>query len=88
MITIEITQDGVRAGGNMHPYSLLKAFYINEQDIVPMLFMKSSGIINPFIIIPIGKIDLEKIRTTLREYLPEEEIEEPLSQKLLEYLGF
>lgn len=88
IVATEITDDGVLVGRNMHPYSLLKAFWINENDVVPMLLLKSSGLINPLVIIPIGRVDLEKIRATLRTFLPEEEIEEPLSQKLLEYLGF
>jgi hypothetical protein len=88
VVAIDIANDGVRVGRDMHPYSFLKAFWINENDVVPMLLLKSSGIINPLIIIPINQVDPEKIRATLRTFLIEEEIEEPLSQKLLEYLGF
>lgn len=88
IVTVEITNDGVKVGHNMYPYSMLKGFWINENDAVPTLFFKSSGIINPIVIIPIGRVDLEKIRAALQPFLVEEKIEEPLSQKLLEYLGF
>ncbi len=88
LVTTEITTDGVRVENNMYPYSLLKAFWINENDVLPMLLLKSSSVINPLVIIPIGRMDLQKIHTTLSQFLVEEELEEPLSQKLLEYLGF
>lgn len=88
IISIEITENGVRAGRNMHPFSLLTKFCVNENYIIPHLLLKSSSVINPLIVLPITKTDPEKVREVLRNYLIEEEIEEPLSQKLLEYLGF
>lgn len=88
IITIQITDDGVKAGRNLYPYSLLKAFYINDNALIPELLLKSESVLNSIIIIPIPKTDPEKVRSTLTYYLSEEEIREPLSQKLMEYLGF
>ena len=42
----------------------------------------------PYIIIPLGDADPETVRNFLLEYLNEEEHSEPLSHKLMEYLGF
>ncbi len=72
----------------MYPYSLLKSFYIEENPPFTRLMLKSSSVLNPIVIIPTINADLEKIREELSHYLEEEEINEPLSQKLLEYLGF
>lgn len=88
IITVEIFDDGIRTGHNMYPFSLLRAFWINDNDSIPHLLLKSGGITNPLLVIPIGKVNLEQLKTTLQNYLPEEEIVEPLSQKFLEYLGF
>jgi len=88
IIMVEISADGVKAGHNMYSFSVLKAFWVNESDVVPHLLLKSGGLTNSLLVIPIGKVDLQKVRATLQNYLPEEEIQEPLSQKLLEYLGF
>lgn len=88
IITVEITENGVRIGKNMYPYSSLQAFWINDYDFFSNLLLKSSSVINPIISIPLIKTDQEKIREVLQEYLHEKEIIEPLSQKLMEYLGF
>ncbi|HEY9584444.1 MAG TPA: hypothetical protein VJI33_02610 [Candidatus Paceibacterota bacterium] len=88
IIRVEISTEGIKAGRNMYPYSILKGFFINEDGPIPHLLLQSSGITNSLLVIPIGKVDLQKIREALQNYLPEEHIEEPLSQKILEYLGF
>ncbi len=88
IINIDITESGIKIGKNMYPYSSLKAFWINDYGDFGNLLLRSSGVINPLISIPIIKIDPEKIREILLEYIREEEIIEPLSQKIMEYLGF
>lgn len=88
IINIDITESGIKIGKNMYPYSSLKAFWINDYGDFGNLLLRSSGVINPLISIPIIKIDPEKIREILLEYIREEEIVEPLSQKIMEYLGF
>lgn len=88
IINVEITSEGIKAGRNMYPFSLLKAFDVNESGAIPHLLLRSGGITNSLLVIPIGRISLDKLKSILQNYLPEEEIEEPLSQKILEYLGF
>jgi hypothetical protein len=88
IITIEITEDGVRAGRNLYPFSLLRGFSINGDYDFYRLFLKSTSITNPIVVVPLGKTDPEKVRAVLSDFIPEKEIVEPLSQKLLEYLGF
>ena len=77
IITIEIGDDGVRAGKNMYPYGAIKAFWIKGGEFSPMLLLKSGSILNPLIVIPLAKANPEQIREALNPYLTEEEIEEP-----------
>src|SRR3989338_2705480 len=84
MITVEIAEDGISAGRNMYPFSILKAFFVNENQPISHLLIQSSGITNSMLVIPIGKMNLQKVREILKNYLPEERIDEPLSQKILE----
>lgn len=88
IITVEISDDGIKVGRNMYPFSQLKAFWINDNDMIPKLLLKASSLTNSLLVIPIGKVDLQKVETILENYLTKEEIEEPLTQKFLEYLGF
>jgi hypothetical protein len=88
IIEIGITEEGVRAGRNVYPYSLLKAFYVNENIDPPHLLLKSTGITNQLISIPIIGVSTEKIIDILKKELNEEELSEPLAVQILERLGF
>ncbi len=88
MIDIEITEEGVRAGRNVYPYSLLNSFFVDEQRDPPHLLLKSSGITNQLILIPIIKVDPQKVYDILKLQLEEEKLSEPLAIQILERLGF
>jgi hypothetical protein len=88
IIEIEITEEGVRAGRNVYPYSLLQSFYIDENREIPHLLLKSSGIINQLILIPIMKVEPQKVQEVLKMQLEEEELAEPLSVQILNRIGF
>src|SRR3989344_5842124 len=86
IIKIQITEDGVRAGRNIYPYSMLKGYAVKHEGTT--LLLQSSSILNPLIVIPIIGVDPEKIRAVMNSYLGEEEMDIPFLQKILEYLGF
>ncbi len=88
IIKVQISDDVVKSGQNMYPYSTLQSFWIREEGPVPELLLESGSILNPIIIIPINKHRIEAVQAALDGKLPEEETHEPLSQRLLEYLGF
>jgi hypothetical protein len=88
IIDMGITEEGVRAGRNVYPFSLLKAFYVDERGEIPQLLLKSSGITNQLVSIPLVGVNPEKIREILKKELNEEELAEPLAVQILQRLGF
>lgn len=87
---VEITVDdrGVRSEDTLYPYSSLKSFRIENNKHEQKLILQSEKSLMPFIIIPINEADPEQLRHYLLQFLPEEQHKEPLSQKIMEYLGF
>jgi hypothetical protein len=92
VVSYEINKKGVRVDNTIYIYSTIESFWVDshgEHDR-PQLILKSSKMIMPIIVIPIETQDVhpDDIHEYLIEFLPEEEHHEPLSHKLIEYLGF
>lgn len=84
-----VGQRGVRVGERLYPYSALDSYWIDEEHpFGPMLLLKSKQLYAPLLSLPIPEEYVDDIEDLLRDKLPEEELEEPLGQKLLELLGF
>ena len=85
---VEISNTGVRVGKTIYPYIHLSSFWIETRESHPRVLLKSNKVFMPFVVVFLEEIEPEKIRTTLSQYLPEEEHTEPLLEKLLIYFGF
>lgn len=83
-----LTARGIKIGKEFTPYNALESFWIEEECVVPKIIVKQNALIAPLIIIPLGNEDPELARSFLSEKLPEVEMREPLSKKIMEYLGF
>ncbi len=89
VVPFMVGKRGIRAGERLFPYGALESFCIDEEDERgPQLLVKSNRLHMPLIVMPIPEEHLEDIESLLRERLPEEELHEPLGNKLLEWLGF
>jgi hypothetical protein len=87
-ITCRLTSDGIVAGKKMYPYSELSAFDIqNESTDMPLLILSSERWLVPHIVLPLANVDTDQVRTFLDDHLPEEELERPLSQQVMDTLG-
>jgi hypothetical protein len=87
----EVTIDprGFVIGRDHYPFANLDEFWVDitEKDS-PKLILKSKKLTSPLIIIPIEGHDHLDVRAFLLNYLPEAELHEPLSHKIMERLGF
>jgi hypothetical protein len=85
-----ITRKGVQIGNSIIPYSTLQSFWVIDEEINDRIILKSEKFLMPYIIIPFDSIntDPDEIRNYLLEYLNEEEMDEPVSNKILEAIGF
>lgn len=88
-IPFAVSTRGLRMGNTLYPYSTLECFYLDEDHPMgPQLLARSTKLFMPLIIMPVPPEYLEEIETILETRLPEEHLEEPLANKLLEIFGF
>lgn len=89
-VIFAITQRGVRINEKFYPFQSLKSFGIEEigPKHTPKLILEVKSVFVPNIIIPIEGVDLDRVHDFLFTFLPEEDHEEPLSHKIMEWLGF
>jgi hypothetical protein len=89
VIPFAVNNRGVRVGDTLYPYSTLECFYLDEDhELGPQLLVRSARLFMPLIIVPIPPDYVEEIESILAPRLPEEHLEEPLANKLLEIVGF
>ncbi len=89
MVTYSVSARGVRIGGNLHPYSTLRCFFLDEDHPRNLqLLLESKSGFTPLMVIPIPDDIAEEVEYLLEARLPEEHLEEPLGHRLLEFLGF
>lgn len=90
ILRYRITRRGVQIGSSIIPYSTLESFWVIDEEINDRIILKSQKFLMPYIIIPYDsmKTDPDEIREYLLEYLNEEEMDEPVSNKILELIGF
>ncbi|MCX6717832.1 MAG: hypothetical protein NTU76_04130 [Candidatus Taylorbacteria bacterium] len=81
--------EGIIVNKDMYPFSSLESFWIDITDEKePKILLKSKKVIMPFIIIPIEEYHHLDIREFLLRYLEEKEMNEPISHKIMDKLGF
>lgn len=86
LIDYALTERGVLIDKKVYPYDTLEAFWIDEDD--SRLIIRSEKALMPYLVLPFREDDEDDIQNVLIEYLDEEEMHEPLSHKILEYVGF
>ncbi len=89
MIEISIDKRGIIIDKDMYPFVNLEAFWIDISDEKNhKILINSKKAFLPIISIPLEEYHHMDIRDLLLEFLPEKEMHEPLSQKIMEKLGF
>jgi hypothetical protein len=91
LINFELNNKGVVINHLLYPYSTLESFSIGEQHLNkpdPKVLIKSKRVLMSHIHLPIEQVDIEDVRDFLLVYLKEEELDEPILEKVLEYFGF
>lgn len=90
----ELSDQGVKVHNSFFLYNSLHSFWIEEYHddhdnlIHSRLLIKSNKFFMPLIVMYIDEVSPEDIRRYLLRHLKQEELHEPLGQKLMEYFGF
>ncbi len=88
-VSYAVTTRGLRIDDKLYPYSSLESFYINEEHPMgPELLVKSEKMFMPLLVLPLPEEEVDNIELIVADRLPEEYLEEPFFNKLLEVFGF
>lgn len=89
IIPYEVTTRGVRIEDVLYPYSNLETFFIDEENAHgPQLFIRSVKMFMPLLILPLPPEHVDDVESLIAARLPEERLEEPWGNKMLEFFGF
>jgi hypothetical protein len=88
LIHYELNEKGLKIQNRLYPYENIKSFWV-QTGIKPMLFIHSERVFIPIISIPIEENMAEEIHSLmLAQNIPEVEMKEHPSEKIMEVLGF
>ena len=89
LVFYELNDKGLKIKNRLYPYENIKAFFVKENADNATLFIKSERLFMPIFSMPV-KLELaENVRSfMLKGEVPEEEIKEHVSEKIMDYLGF
>lgn len=88
LINIEINNKGIVVGKYLHPYQTLEKFCVTGKKHGNVIILKSKKTMFPYVTVQMGQADPDSISEYLSQFLTEEEMFEPLTQTIIEYLGF
>ena len=84
-----VDKRGFTVGRDKYPFANIEDFWVDiSENDSPKVLLKSKKLASPLIVIPIEEYNHLYVRDFLLQYLPEKEMHEPLSQKVMEKLGF
>ena len=87
-ISYEMNMRGLKMNNQLYPYESIQSFWVTLEK-KPTLLIKSGRVFMPIISIPIEEAHADDIRSImLSREIPEEEMREHLSEKIMESLGF
>ncbi len=88
-VVYALTSKGLWINKEFSPFKSFESFWVEDSDPEhATLIMKSAGLVMPLLCIPLDGQDPDSVREHLGMVLPEVEHHEPLSKKIMEFLGF
>lgn len=89
IIEVAISEAGITLRDQLYLFEKIKGFAIDQHDLGTFLLIETDRAFMPRISIPLPlSLDPEGVSELLRTKIPEKPLKEPVSHKLMEYLGF
>lgn len=90
MVAVEISEQGIGVQNKLFLYHNIKSFWILDYgDNISKLVLNIDRMVNPIVSLPIHpEIPLEELRDVLLEFVTEEEMDEPVGDKISDAIGF
>src|SRR3989344_4378505 len=80
--SFSVTSDGVAVGRVFYKFSDLKSFWMFENEGEKDLSLETKKTLSPFVRLPLRGVDGERIKNFLKNFIPEEEQQEFITDKI------
>ncbi len=87
LVQFKINSQGFFVGTEQYAWDTVQAFYIKSEDSPPKLLINTRKILAPHLLVPLPTHKIEGVRTLLAKYTKEEDLAEPVTHKVSEFLG-
>jgi len=94
VVYYELNSKGLRIRSRLYPYDNIKSFWVqiaHPDDVLmkDLFFIKTERFFMPILVVPIDVSMADEIRSTMLDRnIPEEEMREHASEKIMDRLGF
>jgi len=89
LVFYELNNKGLKIRNRLFPYENIKSFWVKKDPEKPVLFINSERLFMPIISMNIKLYIADEIRDfMLKAKVPEEEMKEHVSEKIMDSLGF
>lgn len=89
VIDVAISEEGVMVQNYLYPFETLKGFAVDQHELGTYLLIETSRTLVPVVSIPLPEqLDPDALSDLLKTRVEPKKLEEPLSHKLMEVLGF
>jgi len=90
MVAVEISEQGIAVQNKLFPYHNVKSFWILDRgEGISKIVLNIDRMVNPILSLPVHpEIPLEDLRNVMLEFVIEEEMDEPVGDKISDALGF
>lgn len=86
LIHYELGERGLTIKNQLYPYKKIKSFFVRTET-APALFIKTSRLFMPIIVIYLDEVYPERVKAVfISKEVPEEEMKEHISEKIIERL--
>lgn len=87
-VNYQINDKGLKIRDRLYPYETIKSFWV-RQDEYPHLFIQSERLFMPVIQVPVGTYLGREVRQIMLDHgVPEQEMKEHPTEKVMDFLGF
>jgi hypothetical protein len=89
IVNFEVSDKDLKIKDEVYLYSDMVNFWIDKKHPHKRLLINTNKLLAPLVDIPLpDEVNEEAIKNLLSEKVKEEEIKEPVSHRIMEYLGF
>jgi hypothetical protein len=91
ILDYEATTRGIRIEKKLYPYQTIDHFWFKDnvdEKTEQVILLRSQKKLMPILAIPLGNANIDELHHFLLDFMEEQEIREPLGQKVMEQLGF